>query len=91
MSEKQWRAFTNNPKVAKMQLGQGVHKAIASFLRNEFLSRFEYRTKGLDFFDTLTGEYIEVTTSKQLKEHMKRYGEKLPDLVIKYVAYEFKY
>jgi hypothetical protein len=91
MTRKQWRAFTNNPKVAKMQLGQGVHNAINKILQKLYYERFQYFRKGPDFLDNLTGEYIEVTTSKQLTEHMKRYAEKLPGVDIKYVDYEFRY
>jgi hypothetical protein len=91
MKPGQWNAFIKNSKVASMQLGQGMHNGINEILEEIYGERFRYFRKGPDFLDTLTGEYIEVTTVKQLTEHMKRYAEKLRGVDIKYVGYELKY
>jgi len=52
--------------------GSEVHKLVAAKLRDRYGDRFRYRTKGVDFLDTLTGKLIELTTPGQVAGHKRR-------------------
>jgi hypothetical protein len=55
--------------------GSEVHKLVADRLRRLYGNRFQYRTIGVDFLDTLTGKLIELTTPGQVGPHKKRGGD----------------
>ena len=55
-------------------LGQAVHRATADALDQAYPGRFIYRTRGIDFVDTTTGEALELTTPGEVAVHEARYG-----------------
>jgi hypothetical protein len=62
------------PWLRSPMLGQAVHRNTASALDEAFPGRFQYRTRGPDFLDTLTGERLELTTPGQVGAHLGRPG-----------------
>jgi hypothetical protein len=73
MSRAERLAFEANPAGGSRFLGQAVHRATRDALEEQFPGRFIYRTRGIDFVDTWTGEMIELTTG-QVASHMARPG-----------------
>lgn len=53
---------------------QAVHRATARELERKYPGRFVYRTRGIDFLDTKTGNLVELTTQRQVASHMARPG-----------------
>jgi hypothetical protein len=74
MSRAERLAFEANPAGGSRFLGQAVHRATRDALEEQFPGRFIYRTRGIDFVDTSTGEMIELTTPSQVASHMARPG-----------------
>jgi hypothetical protein len=87
LSFKERAAYLKNPDKGSRYLGQAMHRGTDADLKFEFPERFKYHTKGPDFYDNATGEWIELTTPGCLKEHQRRY----PDVpVVIYDASRFR-
>jgi hypothetical protein len=68
------RAYLRNPSKGSRFLGHALHRATYARLRALFGRRFRYNpTNGPDFLDTKTERYIELTTHRQLQQHIRRY------------------
>ena len=62
------------PGVRSMNLGKAVERATASRLRATYGLRFPRYARGPDFIDTMTGEYVELTTPGQVMAHGERFA-----------------
>jgi hypothetical protein len=74
LKEGQWNAYIKDPAAGSRFLGTAVHKATAAMLEKIFPGRFRYNNIGPDFFDTLTGKFIELTTPGQIARHIAKGG-----------------
>jgi RHS repeat-associated protein len=74
MSENQIAAYNRNPVGGSRFMGTAVHDATFKSVATEFPGRFTYNRVGPDFFDTWTGQYIELTTPGQVASHIARGG-----------------
>jgi RHS repeat-associated protein len=74
MSRAERNAFDANPQRGSWFQGQAVHRATAQAVEKQYPGRFRYSTRGPDFFDTPTGDLIELTTPGQLPSHAARPG-----------------
>jgi len=64
-----------DPRTAPMAIGTAVHNATWAALREQFPGRFQYfATRGMDFLDKATGEFIELTTKAQQAYKEWKYG-----------------
>lgn len=71
LTDAQRRAIANG----RGGFGSIVHDRAAALLEERYGDRFEYRRRGVDFYDTLTGRHIELTTIGQKRSHMDKGGE----------------
>lgn len=67
-------AYAENPAAGSRYLGTAVHKATDEALRTFHPERFDYNTIGPDFFDNVSGQYIELTTPGQVGRHVAKGG-----------------
>jgi hypothetical protein len=84
LSKPEWKAYLKNPAKGARFLGTAVHRATAEALETLFPGRFNYNRMGPDFFDNVTGHFIELTTKAQEAAHKLKGG--LYD-VAKYATY----
>jgi hypothetical protein len=68
-------------------LGQAVHRATADALDQAHPGRFIYRTRGIDFVDTTTGEALELTTPGEVGAHLARPGYGLGVTMCTYILW----
>jgi RHS repeat-associated protein len=74
MTPGELRAYLRNPSKGSRWLGHALHRATYERLRALFGRRFRYNpTHGPDFLDSKTGRFIELTTHRQLQQHIRRY------------------
>ena len=78
-------AMEGNPGLTSRMLGQAVHRATADALDQAYPGRFIYRTRGIDFVDTTTGEMLELTTPGEVGAHLARPGYGLGVTMCTYV------
>ncbi len=68
------RIVETNPGLGRAYVGTLLHNEVARLLAIEYPGRFRYFTVGPDFFDSLTGQLVELTTEGQLAGHVARYS-----------------
>ncbi len=78
-------AVRGNPALARAEIGTYIHVTTAERLAAEYPGRFIYRTIGPDFYDTVGGGFVELTTVRSLAEHSARYAH--IDAIIDYAIY----
>jgi len=69
LTDSQREALKDEPWLIDRFRGSEVHKMTRDALIERYGDRFEYRTVGPDFLDTLTGKLIELTTPGQVSAH----------------------
>jgi hypothetical protein len=74
LSRAQWAAYTADPAAGGRFLGTAVHESTAASLQELYPGRFLYNRVGPDFWDTTTGEILELTTPGQVGAHMAKPG-----------------
>lgn len=67
-------AYQGNPVGGSRFLGQAVHRAARDELDVQFKGRFNYFTRGPDFYDNYTRAYVELTTPASVAAHLARPG-----------------
>lgn len=80
MSEKEMDRYLSNPSMGSRFRGSAIHRATDEALGKNYPGRFIYHpSSGPDYFDTLTGEFVEMTTEKQYNYHWGKpgYGDEI--------------
>jgi hypothetical protein len=81
MTEGERAAYVANPAKGSRFVGTAVHRATRDALAERFPGRFQYRTRGPDFLNRLTGREIELTTPAAKAAHAARPGYQNAEIV----------
>ena len=74
LSPREAAAYARDPLRGARFLGQATHRQAFQELETQFKGRFQYFTRGADFYDSYTQAYVELTTPASVAAHLARPG-----------------
>lgn len=80
LSTSERAAMERAPWLWRPMLGQAVHRSTRDALEEAYPGRFQYFTRGPDFLDTSTGDWLELTTPGQVRAHELRPGYEIAEM-----------